>query len=75
MRIELCLRTVAASAAFFVCASESAKSQAPSQTGQYPTNNIAVTLKSGTVVRIRNIVVFRSQNGSELAVYIETPTP
>jgi hypothetical protein len=74
VRIQSCLRTVAAGAVFFVCTSE-AISQAPSQTGQYPTNDIAVTLASGTVVRIRNIVVFRGPNGNELAVYIETPTP
>ena len=49
--------------------------QATSQKGQYPTNDIAVTLTSGTVVRIRNIVVFRGQSGSSLSVYIETPTP
>lgn len=75
MRIELGLRTVAASAAFFVCTNEGAMSQAPSQTGHYPMTDIAVTLASGTVVRIRNVVVFRSQNGSGLTVYIETPTP
>jgi hypothetical protein len=75
VRIELGLRIVAASAAFFVCTSEPAYSQAPSQTGQYPTNDIAVTLTSGTVVRIRNVVVFRGPIGNVLTVYIETPTP
>lgn len=75
MRIELNVRTVAAGAAFFVCTGQGAISQASSPTSPYPVNDIAVTLKSGTVVRIRNIVVFRSQYGSELAVYIETPTP
>ena len=75
MRIELCLRTVAASAAFFACSSKGAMGQSSSPTNPYPVNDIAVTLTSGTVVRVRNIVVFRSQYGSELAVYIETPTP
>lgn len=75
MRIELGLRIVAAGAAFLVCVSEGAMSQAPLQAGQAPPNDIAVTLTSGTVVRIRNIAVFRSQKGSELVVYIETPTP
>ena len=75
MRIELGLRTVAASAAFFVCTSEGAIGQAPSETGHNPMNNIAVTLTSGTVIRIRNVVVVRGPNGSGLAVYIETPTP
>jgi hypothetical protein len=73
VRIELNLKTLAASAAIFVCGSEGAMSQAPSQTG--PRNDLAVTLASGTVVRIRNMVIFQSQNGSGLAVYIETPTP
>ena len=50
-------------------------SQAPSQTAHYPMNDIAVTLSSGTIVRIRNVVVLRTQNGSGLAVYIQTPTP
>jgi hypothetical protein len=49
-------------------------SQVQSQESHFPMNDIAVTLSSGTVVRIRNIVVFRSQNGSGLTVYIETPT-
>jgi hypothetical protein len=76
VRIGTGLRTVAASAAFFVCTSEGARSQAPSQTGHDSVNNLAVTLSSGTVVRIRNMVVFQNQNGSALlAVYIETPTP
>jgi hypothetical protein len=75
VRFELGFRTVAACAAFLVCPSEGAMSQSASQTGHYPMNDIAVTLASGTVVRIRNLVVFRSQNGSGIAVYIETPTP
>jgi hypothetical protein len=50
-------------------------SQTPSQTGQYPMTDIPVTLASGTVIRVRNVVIVRSQNGNGLAVYIETPTP
>jgi hypothetical protein len=75
VRIELGLRAVAASAVIVVCTSEGAMSQVPSQTGHYPMTDVAVTLTSGTVVRIRNVVVFQSQNVNELAVYIETPTP
>ena len=75
MRIELGLRTVAASAAFLVCANEGAMSQAPSQPSQYPMSDIAVTLASGTVVRVRNVVIVQGQNGAGIAVYIETPTP
>jgi hypothetical protein len=75
VRIELSLRIVAAGAAFLACMGEGAMSQAPTQTGQALPNDIAVTLKSGTVVRIRNIAIFRGQTSSELVVYIETPTP
>lgn len=75
MRIELGLRTVYAGAAFFVCTNEGAMSQAPSQPNQYPMTDIAVTLASGTVVRVRNVVIVRDQHDSRLAVYIETPTP
>jgi hypothetical protein len=69
------LRTVASSVILVACASHAAIGQAPTQTGQYPMNDIAVTLASGTVIRIRNAVVVRIQNVSGLAVYIETPTP
>jgi hypothetical protein len=75
VRIEMGLRIVAAGAAFLVCMSEGALSQAPTQAGQALPNDIAVTLTSGTVVRIRNIAIFRGQKSSELVVYIETPTP
>jgi hypothetical protein len=34
-----------------------------------------MTLASGTVVRQRNLVVFRGQNGNSLTITIETPTP
>ena len=54
---------------------EGAMSQVESQMSDYPMNDIAVTLSSGTIVRIRNIVVFRSQSRVGLTVYIETPTP
>jgi hypothetical protein len=50
-------------------------SQVPAQESPYPMNDIAVTLPSGTVVRIRNVVFFRGRSGSGLTIYIETPTP
>jgi hypothetical protein len=59
-------------------------SQLPSQNYPYPSNDIAVALRSGTVVRVRNIVVFQGGEGSgpirsvpvnALTLYIETPTP
>lgn len=76
MRIGSGVGIVAASAAFFVITSEGARGQAPSQTGHDPMQNLAVTLSSGTVVRIRNMLVLQAPNGSGLlTVYIETPTP
>jgi hypothetical protein len=49
-------------------------------TSPYPMNDTPITLKSGTVVRLRNIVVFRAAegtgiHGSSISLYIETPTP
>jgi hypothetical protein len=38
-------------------------------------DDIAFTLSSGTVIRIRNIVVFRGPTGSRLNVFVQTPTP
>ena len=75
MRIELGLRAVAASAAVLVGTGDAAMSQVVSQQGPGRMNDIADTLHSGTVVRIRNMVVFRGQNGNALTVYIQTPTP
>jgi hypothetical protein len=40
----------------------------------YPTNDAPLTLSSGTVVRQRNLVVFRGFNYSKLTIIIETPT-
>ena len=63
---------------FFVTASagKSVVAQVPTQNGPDPMNNIAVTLTSGTVVHIRNLVIFRSPStSSALSIYIETPTP
>jgi hypothetical protein len=74
MQIRSGLRTVAAGVAFFLCMSEAATSQTISATDDRPLNDIPVTLSSGTVVRIRNLAVFRSPNGADLTVYVETPT-
>jgi hypothetical protein len=73
--VGLDLRVFVASAACLVCTTEGARSQLPSQKNPFPMNDIAVILSSGTVVRIRNTVVFRRQNESRLTLYIETPTP
>jgi hypothetical protein len=69
------LRIFAAGIVSLVCAAEGAMSQLPVQSKPYPLSDIPVTLSSGTVIRIRNIVFFRGQNGSGLTLYIETPTP
>lgn len=49
--------------------------QNPSLSHPYPANDSPLTLPSGTVVRQRNLVVFRGHNVSALTITIETPTP
>ena len=52
-----------------------AAAQVPAVPNPYPANNTPITLASGTVVRQRNLVVFRGRNGnSSLTITIETPT-
>jgi hypothetical protein len=51
-----------------------AMSQSPTPSSPYPANDTPVTLPSGTIVRVRNIVVFVGPNGKSLTLYIETPT-
>jgi hypothetical protein len=74
LRIQL-LKILAVSVGFLVSLAKGAEGQLPPQERPYPMNDIAVTLSSGTVVRIRNFVVFRTQTASSLTIYIETPTP
>ena len=47
----------------------------PEVTGGFPANDTPLTLPSGTVVRVRNLVVFRGHSGSTLTIMIETPSP
>ncbi|HEY4216837.1 MAG TPA: hypothetical protein VGM67_06840 [Gemmatimonadaceae bacterium] len=49
--------------------------QTPSLGYKYPTNDIPLTLRSGTVVHQRNLVVFRGRTVSVLTIKIQTPTP
>lgn len=49
--------------------------QMPTLEHPYPSNNSPLMLPSGTVVRQRNLVVFRGHNVSALTITIETPTP
>ena len=51
-----------------------AMSQFPRPNSPPPMNDTPVTLSSGTVVRVRNIVVFVGPSGKSLTLYIETPT-
>ena len=51
-----------------------AMSQSPTPNSPQPMNDTPVTLSSGTVVRVRNIVVFVGPSGKSLTLYIETPT-
>jgi hypothetical protein len=48
--------------------------QDPIPSNPYPANDSPLTLPSGTVVRQRNLVVFRGQNGTSLTIVIQTPT-
>ena len=42
----------------------------------YPMNDTPVTLPSGTVVRVRTVIVFEGQSGRRtLRLFVETPTP
>jgi hypothetical protein len=51
-----------------------AMSQSPTPEWPYPMNDTPVTLPSGTVVRVRNIVVFAGPSGNSLSLYIQSPT-
>ena len=46
-----------------------------SPSSPYPQSDTPLTLPSGTVVRVRNLVVFVSEGRSGLTIQIETPTP
>jgi hypothetical protein len=52
-----------------------AMKQGPNPNSAYPRNDIPVTLPSGTVVHVRNVVVLNGKNDKSLTLYIETPTP
>src|SRR4051812_34837856 len=54
--------------------SDAAVSQSPARS-PYPLNDTPVTLASGTVVRVRNIVVFDGPSGKSLTLYIQSPAP
>jgi hypothetical protein len=49
-------------------------SQSPTPNNSYPMSDTPVTLSSGTVVRVRNVVMFAGPSGRSLTLYIETPT-
>jgi hypothetical protein len=49
--------------------------QNPAPTNRSPTNDAPLTLSSGTVVRMRNLVVYFGRNTRNMTVFIETPTP
>jgi hypothetical protein len=44
-------------------------------TNSYPASDAPLTLSSGTVVRMRNLIVFGGNNTRRLTVVIQTPTP
>ena len=49
-------------------------SQSQTPNNPYPMTDTPVTLSSGAVVRVRNVVVFAGPSGKSLTLYIETPT-
>lgn len=51
-----------------------AKGQSPVPPSPYPANDVPLTLPSGTVVRVRNLVVFAGSGGKALTLYIQSPT-
>jgi hypothetical protein len=53
---------------------ERAMGQSPTPASPYPANDTPVTLRSGTVVRVRNVVVFAGPRGKALTLYIQSPT-
>jgi hypothetical protein len=67
------LRVVIVLASFHFAAGV-AMSQSPIPTSSNPMNDVPVRLPSGTVVRVRNIVVFEGSSAKTLALFIETPT-
>jgi hypothetical protein len=50
-------------------------SPTPTPNSSAANNDIAVTLPSGTVVHVRNVVVVSGQFGKSLTLFIQTPTP
>ena len=71
------MRHAAAAAALVIsCIGPSTvTAQNPSLDRPYPVNDSPLTLPSGTVVRQRNLVLFRGHNVTALTITIETPTP
>ncbi len=69
------MRSTRAAVLLAICIASSAMAaQEPSLTYPYPAN-IPLTLSSGTVVRQRNVVVFRGHHINTLTITIESPTP
>jgi len=75
MEVSRRLGVIAIAAACAVGITRAGMSQAPVRNSPYPMNDIPMTLSSGTVVHVRNIVAFKHQDQATLTVYIETPTP
>ena len=69
------LRMIAAAAACVIGVTRAGTSQVPVRNSPYPMNDIPMTLSSGTVIHVRNIVAFKHEDQATLTVYIETPTP
>jgi hypothetical protein len=69
------IRSLVASGLLAICVAPSGVSaQTPIRNNPYPANDSPLTLPSGTVVRQRNVVVFRGQTMTGLTITMQTPT-
>jgi hypothetical protein len=69
------IRSLVAAGFLALCGAPSnVVAQSPTPNSPYPANDSRLTLPSGTVVRQRNLVVFRGQNEASLTIVIQTPT-
>jgi len=73
VRIIPLLQAIAA-LGFCIVSADNAMSQVPTNS-PYPINDIPVTLSTGTIVRVRNVVILDSPSNKSLTLYVQTPTP
>lgn len=57
------------------CTARATQAQSPAPAGGYPLEDVPVTLPSGTVVRVRDVIVFAGAAGKTLTLYIQSAMP